>query len=97
MDAPASEVPIGAQWHQGYGPVDSGATPDNLVTRRSFSSLMLCRAARRGLRIRLADYLGLKPGSSSNLSATVFAISVSSVKDSARLGYEPGDAFLWMQ
>lgn len=94
MDAPTSEVPIGALWQQGYGPVGPSAAADNVVTRRSFSSLTLSRAARRGLEIRLAEYLGLQPGSSAKLSATVSEISVASVKDSVRLGYKPGDAFL---
>jgi hypothetical protein len=94
MDAPTSEVPIGARWQQGYGPVGPGAAAENIVTRRSFSSLTLSRAARRGLEIRMAEYIGLQPGSSAKLSASVSEISVSSVKDSAKLGYQPGDAFL---
>jgi len=94
MDAPTSEVPIGARWRQGYGPIGPGVSTDNLVTRRSFSFLTLSRAARRGLEVSVAEYLGLQPGSSAKLSATVSEISVSSVRDSAKLGYEAGDAFL---
>lgn len=94
MDAPASDVPIGAEWRQGIGPVGPAATPDNIVTRRSFSSLTLSRSARRGLEVKLAEYLGLKPNSEAKLSATVSEISIASVKDSARLGLASGQAFL---
>lgn len=94
MDAPMSDVPVGALWHQGFGPIGPGAPAENIVSRRSFNSLTLSRAARRGLEIRMAQYLGLQPHSSAKLSATISEISVSSVGDPARLGYGPGDAYL---
>lgn len=94
MDAPASDVPVGARWRQGYGPIGPGTEPDNLITRRSFNSLTLNRAARRGLEIRLAEYLGLEPNSQAKLSATVSEISIASVRDAAKLGLGPGDMYL---
>lgn len=94
MDAPTADMPIGALWKQGYGPVGPGATPDNLVTRRSFSSLTLNRAARRGVEVQLANYLGLQPESSARLTATISEVSIASVRDVGALGYQPGDAFL---
>ena len=94
MDAPTSEVPVGALWRQGYGPVGPGVAAPDIVTRRSFSSLTLSRAARRGLEIRMAEYLGLQPQSSAKLSATISEITISSVRDPAKLGYGPGDAYV---
>ncbi|QHL92056.1 hypothetical protein GVO57_14320 (plasmid) [Sphingomonas changnyeongensis] len=94
MDAPSSEVPIGALWLQGQGPAGPGTESTNVITRRSFSSLILNRAARRGLELRFAEYLGLQPGIAAKLSVSVSDISIMSVRDTAALGYQPGEAFL---
>jgi hypothetical protein len=94
MDAPASDVPVGARWRQRYGPIGPATLPDNLITRRSFNSLTLSRAARCGLEIRLAEYLGLEPNSQAKLSATLSEISIVSVKHVAELGLQPGDMYL---
>jgi len=94
MEAPTSELPIGALWQQGYGPIGPGAPAEEVATRRSFDSLSLSRAARSGLEIRMAEYLGLQPQSSAKLSATISEISVLSVRDPAKLGYGPGDTYV---
>lgn len=94
MDAPSSDVPVGARWEQGIGPVGPAAPSSNLVVRRSFSSYSLSRAARRGLEMRAAEFLGIDPGSSATLSATISELSIASVRDTALLSLAPGDAFL---
>jgi hypothetical protein len=94
MDAPTSDLPIGAEWRQGIGPSGSSTGPDNIVVRRSFSTLSLSRSARRGLEIKLAEYIGLEPNTEAKLSATISEVTIASVRDGTLLPLAVGDMYL---
>lgn len=91
INAPRPEVPVGALWIDGYGPIGSAAAADNLETVRSLSSMVIDRNLQLSLSAGLFDLIGIDPRLRHHYSARFGDLSIVRVKDVSGLDGPKGE------
>jgi len=85
LDEPRSDLPVGALWVQGYGPVGDGAGSDNLLLVRSVSGITINRDLQLGLTLGILKLFNIDPSQRSHFSARVADLTIVRVKDTSKL------------
>lgn len=85
LDQPKPDVPVGALWVAGYGPVGEGAAADNLVTERSLSAITFDSDFQASLTLGLLKFLDLDPSLRTKVTARFTDLTIVRIKDWSRL------------
>ena len=92
LKMPRPEVPVGALWVRGYGPVGEPASNDNVETVRSLNGLSIDRNLQLSLTAGLFELLGIEPRYRDRFTARFTDLAIVRVRDLSRLsgpGREP--------
>jgi hypothetical protein len=99
MPLPRQELPIGAHWQPGLGPLDKGLPAEQVVTTQSIEKFdsIEDRTLRDSVRARLAEVVSVAVGVTSvELSRiSLRRASVVSVRDITDLQFVDGASYLW--
>lgn len=91
INAPRSEVPVGALWIDGYGPTGGAAAPDNLETIRSLSGITIDRGLQLSLTAGLFNLIGIDPRYRDRFTARFTDLTIVRVRDVSRLSGPKGE------
>lgn len=91
INAPRPDVPVGALWIDGYGPVGAAAGPDNLETVRSLNGMTIDKGFQVNLSLGLLQLLGIDPRFRDRLTARFTDLAIVRVKDIAKLAGPKGE------
>lgn len=91
INPPRADVPVGALWIEGYGPVGDAASPDNVETVRSLNGLTIDKNLQLSLNLALFDLLGVDPKARDHFAARFTDLSIVRVKDVSGLTGPKGE------
>lgn len=95
LSVPRAEIPIGARWEQGIGPVGHGAHPHELRASPSLSTLTSNSTLDANVRVSIASWLGLSTSQQQTTKLSLSDVEIVSVPDLFVLGIQPGNHVLF--
>jgi hypothetical protein len=91
INAPRTDVPVGALWIEDFGPTGEPAAADNLETIRSLSGLSIDRNLQLNLSASVLSLIGVDPRLRDHYTARFTDLSIVRVKDTSRLSGPKGE------
>lgn len=91
LDEPRADLPVGALWVEGHGPVGEGASADNLITMRSLTGVTIDRSLQLGLLSGILKLFDISPSLRNRVSVRFNELSVVRVKDMGQLSGPKGE------
>lgn len=91
INAPRPDVPVGALWVDGFGPVGEAASADNVETVRSLNGLTIDKGLQLSLSVGLLQLLGIDPRYRDRLTARFADLAIVRVKDVSKLSGPKGE------
>lgn len=91
INATRADVPVGALWIDGYGPVGEAAAADNIETVRSLHAMTIDKGLQLSFSLGLLDLLGIDPRYRHRLTARFTDLAIVRVKDVSKLAGPKGE------
>jgi hypothetical protein len=91
INAPRADVPVGALWVDGFGPIGNGAATDNLETVRSLNGMSIDKSMQVSLSAGLLSMIGIDPRMRDRTTAHFTDLSIVRVKDLSKLPGPKGE------
>lgn len=85
VNPPRADVPVGALWIDGYGPVGEAASQDNLETVKSLSAISIDKNLQLDLSLGILNLFNIDPKARDHYTAHFNDLSIVRVKDISRL------------